>query len=99
MSNDELTRLRTDIDRLDEELIRVVALRFAATGRVGVIKAAQHLQAVDPEREAAQAQRYDALAACHGVSSELIQKVFRVVIDEVVANHRAIAQGAPKAPL
>jgi len=96
MSSDELGRLRAEIDSLDEEIIRILALRFIATGKVGLIKAAQGLDAVDPSREAAQAQRYCALAADHGVSTELIQKVFRAVIDEVVVNHQAIRESTLK---
>lgn len=93
MSDEQLKQLRAEIDTLDEELIRVLALRYVATGKVGVIKAAQSLQAVDPVREAEQAQRYAALATAHGVSSDLVQKVFRVIIDDVVLNHRAIREG------
>ena len=62
----------------------------------GIIKAAKSLEAVDPSREAIQAQRYSVLAAQYGVSIELIQKVFRTVIDEVVANHQAIRESTLK---
>lgn len=92
MNGDELGQLRTEIDSLDEELIKILALRFIATSKVGIIKAAKSLEAVDPSREAIQAQRYSVLAAQYGVSIELIQKVFRTVIDEVVANHQAIRE-------
>jgi len=51
MSRDELGRLRTEIDSLDEGIIRIFALRFIATGKVDLIKAAQGLEAVDPSRE------------------------------------------------
>ena len=90
MSGDELQHLRAEIDSLDEQLIRILALRFVATGKVGNIKAAHSLAAVDPSREAAQAQRYAVLAADHGLSDELVQRVFRAVIDEVVENHQSI---------
>ncbi|HHM5702871.1 TPA: chorismate mutase [Pseudomonas aeruginosa] len=96
MSGDELRRLRAEIDSLDEEVIRILALRFVATGKVGTIKAAQNLEAVDPSREAAQAERYSVLAARYGVSIELTQKVFRAVIDEVVANHQTIRESTLK---
>lgn len=96
MNGDELKRLRAHIDNLDEELIRILGLRFIATGEVGHIKAAQSLAAVDPSREAAQAQRYSVLAAQHGLKDELVQRVFRVVIDEVVINHQDIGQNSAK---
>ena len=96
MSIDQLKQLRTEIDSLDEEVIRILALRFVATGKVGVIKSAERLEAVDPSREAAQAQRYSVLALRYGVSNELTQKIFRAVIDEVVANHQAIRETTVK---
>lgn len=96
MSGDELGQLRTEIDGLDEEIIRILALRFIATSKVGIIKAAQSLEAVDRSREAVQAERYSVLAAQHGVSIELTQKVFRAVIDEVVVNHQTIREGTLK---
>ena len=96
MSNDELGRLRAEIDGLDEEIIRLLALRFVATGKVGVLKATQSLEAVDPSREALQAQRYSVLAERFGVNVELTQKLFRTVIDEVVANHQAIRESTVK---
>ncbi|EIK96271.1 putative chorismate mutase [Pseudomonas sp. M47T1] len=95
MSGDELGLLRNEIDSLDEEIIRILALRFVATSKVGAIKAAQSLDAVDPSREAAQAQRYAVLAAQYGVGTELVQKVFRAVIDEAVENHKAIRNSTP----
>ena len=96
MSIDQLKQLRTEIDSLDEEIIRILGLRFIATGKVGIIKAAERLEAVDPSREAVQAQRYSVLALQHGVSSELTQTIFRAVIDEVVANHQAIREATVK---
>lgn len=95
MNGDELGQLRTEIDSLDEELIKILALRFIATSKVGIIKAAKSLEA-GRSREAIQAQRYSVLAAQYGVSIELIQKVFRTVIDEVVANHQAIRESTLK---
>ncbi|WP_311969887.1 chorismate mutase [Pseudomonas baltica] len=96
MSDHDLQHLRAEIDDLDEELIRILGLRFIATEKVGHIKAAQSLAAVDPAREAAQAQRYCELAAHCGLSEQLVQRVFRAVIDEVVINHQAIRDRALK---
>jgi monofunctional chorismate mutase len=96
MSGEDLRRLRAEIDSLDEEVIRLLALRFIATGKVGIIKATQSLEAIDPSREAEQVKRYSVLAKRHGVSIELIQKVFRAVIDEVVVNHQAIQENTLK---
>lgn len=90
MQDTELNTLRAEIDTLDEALIQLLGQRFIATQKVGHIKASQQLDAVDPAREARQAERYAALAAQHGVSVDLVQRIFRAVIDDVVVNHRAL---------
>jgi len=90
MQDPQLNTLRAEIDTLDEALIQLLAQRFVATEKVGLLKATQQLDAVDPAREARQAERYAALAQQHGLSVDLVQRLFRVVIDEVVANHRAL---------
>jgi monofunctional chorismate mutase len=97
MSDDQLKGLRAEIDHLDCEVIRLLGQRFSATEAVGRIKATQNLQAVDEQREAAQAQKYAEFARQFGVPDEVVQKLFRVVIDEVVRNHRAIRDGAESA--
>lgn len=94
VSNHELGQLRAEIDDLDEQIIKLLGQRFIATGKVGVIKAAQSLEPIDPAREAAQAQRYSELAERYGVDVKLTQRLFRSVIDEVVANHRVIRENA-----
>jgi len=90
MHDEELKGLRAEIDRLDESLIQVLGERFRATEKVGQLKAAHQLQAVDPAREAAQAQRYALLAGRYGVPVALVQQLMRGIIDEVVANHKAL---------
>jgi len=79
-----------------EKLMKSRRLRFIATSKVGIIKAAQNLEAVDPSREAIQAERYSVLAAQYGVSIELTQRVFRAVTGDVVVNHKAIRESTLK---
>lgn len=90
MQDNKLNTLRAEIDALDEAVIRLLGQRFVATQQVGQLKASQQLDAVDPAREARQVERYAALAVQHGVSEDVVQRVFRVVIDEVVQNHKAL---------
>jgi len=90
--HDELRALRAETDSLDEEVIRVLGLKFIVTAEVGLMKAARCLDAVDPAPEAEQAKRYSALATRHGVSVEMIKKIFRTVIDEVVVNYQVVRE-------
>lgn len=91
MKDTELAALRMDIDRIDAQIVELLAQRFGITDQVGVLKAQKKLSAIDPLREAQQAQRYTELAEKFGVPSHVVLKLFRGVIDEVVINHRAIA--------
>lgn len=91
MEDSELAALRIDIDKIDAHIVELLAQRFDITNRVGVLKAKKNLSAVDPEREARQAQRYTELAKEFGVKPSVVQNLFRGIIDEVVFNHRAIA--------
>ena len=91
MEDSELAKLRMEIDKIDAHIVELLAQRFDITNRVGVLKAQKNLSAVDPEREARQAQRYTELANKFGVQPSVVQNLFRDIIDEVVINHRAIA--------
>jgi len=84
----ELQTLRTEIDDIDEKLVDLLASRFRLTSHVGNLKALHGLDAVDPEREAAQAARFQELAQRRGLNPDLVSRVFRTVIDEVVKNHK-----------
>jgi monofunctional chorismate mutase len=90
----ELSALRERIDDLDARWIELLAARFAVTDEVGRLKAAAHLPASDPAREAEQVRRYQALATQHGLPTAIVERIFRLVIDEVVARHRAAAAGS-----
>lgn len=91
MDDSTLLALRSEIDTIDAQIVELLARRFDITNQVGVLKARNKLNAIDPEREAQQAQHYVALAGEFGVKPALVQQLFRGIIDEVVSNHRAIA--------
>lgn len=92
MRHADLEALRSNIDRLDAQIIELLGQRFVATNRVGALKAAAGRNAVDADREQEQALQYAALAEKHGLKAELVQRVFRAVIDEVISNHEQIAR-------
>ena len=53
----ELQRLRSSIDNIDAALVHLLAERFKATQRVGVLKAERGLPPADPSREERQIAR------------------------------------------
>jgi chorismate mutase len=87
----QLHKLRDEIDDVDENIIRLLGVRFRLTQQVGELKAQHSLAPVDPQREAEQRERYEKLALTNGLSPSLVQHLFRLVVDEVVSNHAATA--------
>lgn len=91
MTHPELEALRAEIDEIDAQIVALLASRFRTTAKVGQLKARHALDAVDSQREAAQEARFRALAQANGLKPELVLRIFRSVIEEVVSNHRAQA--------
>jgi chorismate mutase len=87
---DDLANLRNEIDRLDESLIEILAQRFRITHEIGQLKKATNLPPVDAQREERQAQRIKDIANKLGLREAVALKVLRVIIDEVVNDHKKI---------
>lgn len=87
----QIDNLRAEIDRLDESLVLLLAQRFRVTDKVGKLKKDHQLPAIDEERERQQAKKIKELADQHGLSNDLAQAVLRLIIDEVVRNHKQAA--------
>lgn len=86
-----LLEARHEIDRIDRELIKLLAARFAQTHKVGVLKASNSLQAFDAEREAQKIAELRNQCAANGLNPELVTELFTRIMQEVVKNHRALA--------
>lgn len=87
----DLQDLRKSLDNIDNALMHLLAERFRITHKVGLYKKAAGLPAVDEAREAAQFARIDALAKQTGLDPDFAARILRVIIDEVVAEHKRIA--------
>lgn len=86
---DELLALRAQIDRIDEEMLDLLAQRFGITAKVGALKARSGLDSVDPVREQEKLDRLRGLAEDRDLNSEFILDLFQTIFDEVVKNHRS----------
>ena len=85
---EELKKLREEIDRVDEALIRTLAMRFQITDKVGALKKAQKLSPVDPQREAEQEKRILELAEEVGLRGDIALSVLRLIIERVIEDHK-----------
>lgn len=86
---DELLALRADIDRIDDEILDLLAARFIVTAKVGALKAENKLDSVDPAREQEKLDRLRSLAEARSLNSEFILDLYQTIFDEVVKNHRS----------
>ena len=88
----ELARLRGSIDNIDAALVHILAERFKATQRVGVLKAELGLPASDPGREAEQVARLRRQADEADLDPVFAEKFLAFIVEEVIRHHEAIAQ-------
>ena len=94
MTDDVLHEFRARIDELDGQLIRLLAERFEITKAVGAHKADVGLPPADPEREREQVARLRAIAEEVGMDPGFSEKVFRLIVDEVIRHHERISEAA-----
>ena len=88
---EELFAMRRSIDNFDAALVHILAERFQATKRVGILKAEHNLPAGDPGREEAQIARLPALAKESSLDPEFAEKFLNFIISEVIRHHMRIA--------
>ena len=83
MSHDprpSLADLRAQIDDLDHRIIDLLAQRMQVVTQLSGVKRAEGLRVRDPARERAVLEDRTREAAKHGLSRELIESTFRVIM-------------------
>ena len=79
---------RNSIDRLDAILVYTLGERFKHTQAVGKLKAEHDLPPSDPDREARQIARLEALEAEADLDPEFAKKFLNFIIQEVIQHHK-----------
>lgn len=78
--HEELARLRTAIEQVDRDLIKLIAHRVDLARQVGVVKRTAGLPALDPGREAAVIRRVSEVAREEGAPEEDVRYLFWHII-------------------
>ena len=73
--------MRDEIDRVDRELVKLVARRLHASVEIGRIKAKRDLPIRSPEREAELIEEARDDAAASGIDPDYVEALFTVVLD------------------
>ena len=77
---ERLLQLRKNIDRVDEELLKVLNRRARLVIEVGQIKQKENIQVLDPDREAQLMSRLSALND-GPIEDEMLKDLFQSIID------------------
>ncbi|BCU67181.1 chorismate mutase [Sulfolobales archaeon HS-7] len=76
----ELEELRTQIDYVDEEIVKLIAERLKLSEKIGHIKASNNLEISDYKREESVINRWKELSRLQGVPEALSSKVIEAII-------------------
>lgn len=88
--SDELKDLRRKIDVIDDKIMQLLAERFTITRKVGEYKYKNGLNPVDHGREERQFEKIVNLSKKYAINPAVSQNILRIIIDEVVRNHKEL---------
>ena len=86
-----ITALRQTIDNVDSAIISLLAERFKATSRVGVLKAQAGFAPEDMKREDYQIERLHRIAVDAGLDPDIAEMYREFVVTEAKKRHARIA--------
>ncbi len=84
-----LAEYRADIDRLDENIVRLLVERFHIVDAVGQLKAREGLPVVQSQRAEEVKDRVARLASEQGLDGGLLRAIYTLLIDHAhILEHR-----------
>ena len=86
----DLENLRTNIDATDQQIIELLSKRFELTDEVGRQKAKKGVAPRDTERYQAMLIRLKQQAKQHGLSEELVGKIYHEIHEVSIARQENI---------
>ncbi|MGD9962927.1 MAG: prephenate dehydrogenase/arogenate dehydrogenase family protein [Thermoplasmata archaeon] len=92
MTKDELNALRSEMDRIDQELMRLIARRGDVAREIGLTKRKDGLKVRDAEREKKVVAKMAAMANSLGADKKLAKEAARLLIADAVAIQKEQAE-------
>ena len=86
----QIEALRSTIDNIDAAVIHLLAERFKATSRVGVLKAQAGFAPADLQREEQQIERLRVIARDAGLDMQIAEMYKQFVVEEAKKRHQRI---------
>ncbi|GIW63308.1 MAG: hypothetical protein KatS3mg091_110 [Patescibacteria group bacterium] len=90
MKSNKLLNLREKLDAIDAKLINLLSKRFAITRQIGEYKAKNNLPEQDINREQEKIEQMQALAKKLEINKSFIAKLYRLIFDQVVSEHKSL---------
>lgn len=87
-----LEELRIEVDNANKDIIKAISKRFLATREIGKLKAKENLSSVDKNRENIVIQNIKLLAKENNLDEEMMEKIFRIIMTEVVKEHNKLKE-------
>lgn len=91
-----LSAYRARIDRIDSEIVRLLAERYAVVREVAEVKGRAGIAPVLPERIEAVKARVARLGAERGLEPRLMRALYSLIIDEACALEERLIAGPPE---
>lgn len=82
MKTDKLGKFRKAIDKVDSDLIKIIAKRFKITDKVRIFKIKNNLSIEDKNRETEIMEMADVYTKKLNLNSDLVKDIFKKIIEE-----------------
>ena len=81
MTENELEKMRLEIDKIDSEIVKLFAKRFAVVKQIGELKKANGVKIVDKNRWKKVLEKVENLAEKKGISTKFIHEIYEKIHD------------------
>ena len=81
MIENELEKMRLEIDKIDSEIVQLFAKRFEIVRKIGTLKKANGVEIVDKNRWKKVLEKVENLAEKNGISTEFIHEIYEKIHD------------------